>query len=328
MNSKTHTPLPSGSSEDEHLQKSKQKPSAEPAEKTERKAAGRRKSRHEFKPGEVFGRLTVLGFTRLRGVPFLAYACSCGNLGVAKAANLTNGVTKSCGCLKSTSTRRKYPKIETGEIFGRLTIIGHAKHSGKIKCAYVCECGNLGIVSESSLRRGNTSSCGCGIRDSWFRIPRWWVYVFKNIVGRCYNPSNGSWHNYGARGISVYDDWLKDPKAMLDYIGPKPTKAHSLDRIDNDGNYEPGNVRWATQKEQANNRRTNVFLEFNGELKTVTQWAEIFKIDAHTIRHRIKAGWSAKDAISKPQSRRDSAGSSNAQASHPSVPDTACASSG
>jgi hypothetical protein len=110
--------------------------------------------------------------------------------------------------------------------------------------------------------RGLTRSCGClrreasrgrKIRHGRYRTPE---YVsWASAKQRCHNPKYAAFHLYGGRGIRMSDEWRADFAAFLAHIGPRPTKAHSLDRIDTDGNYEPGNVRWATAEEQANNRR-------------------------------------------------------------------------
>lgn len=125
-----------------------------------------------------------------------------------------------------------------------------------------CECGGLVVVWGSNLRRGITRSCGCLRREvtgrlrfkhGLHRTPEHIVWAAMRY--RCLNPSSSSWKWYGGRGITICDRWRDDFVAFLEDVGPRPSPEHSLDRIDVDGNYEPGNVRWATPSEQQRNKR-------------------------------------------------------------------------
>lgn len=105
---------------------------------------------------------------------------------------------------------------------------------------------------------------------------------------RCLNPKHEAYHNYGGRGITICERWKKSFKAFLKDMGRRPTPKHTLDRHpNNDGNYEPGNCRWATRKEQCNNYRCNQVVEFNGKSQTLTQWAEELGIKAVTLHARL-----------------------------------------
>ena len=114
---------------------------------------------------------------------------------------------------------------------------------------------------------------------------------------RCYNQSNTGYTNYGARGIQMCARWYESFEAFLADMGPHPGPGYSLDRIDNNGNYEPGNCRWATKKEQARNKANNRVISFGGETKTVSEWAEERKILPSTLIHRINNGWPAEVAL-------------------------------
>lgn len=118
------------------------------------------------------------------------------------------------------------------------------------------------------------------------------------MKGRCLRPSDKKYKDYGGRGIRIYEPWINSVEKFAMYVGPRPSIVHSIDRIDNNGNYEPGNVRWATRKVQANNQRTNRLICIDGDTKTVTQWAEILGITPQAIQYRLKNGWSLKDCIS------------------------------
>jgi hypothetical protein len=116
---------------------------------------------------------------------------------------------------------------------------------------------------------------------------------------RCYNPNNRSYSNYGGRGIVVCATWRSSFEAFFRDVGEVPSDEHTLDRIDNDGNYELGNVRWATWTEQGRNRRTNHLVTAFGCTKPITAWAEEFGISRYVIAARLIAGWSPEDAIYK-----------------------------
>jgi hypothetical protein len=124
------------------------------------------------------------------------------------------------------------------------------------------------------------------------------------IKARCFCPTNPAYSYYGGRGITMYEPWRRDFFAFRNFVGPRPSSKHTIDRIDNDGNYEPGNVRWATRKEQARNRRSNVYLELDGRRLIVEDWASLTGIKKSTIVIRIKKyGWSVQRALTVLPSR-------------------------
>jgi hypothetical protein len=117
---------------------------------------------------------------------------------------------------------------------------------------------------------------------------------------RCTNPRHKSWSYYGGRRISVCDQWRNDYTAFLAHVGRRPSPKHSLDRIDNDGNYEPGNVRWATKKEQQRNRRFNRYITLNGETLLLLDWAERIGIPHDALRDRLNRNWPIERALTEP----------------------------
>jgi hypothetical protein len=118
------------------------------------------------------------------------------------------------------------------------------------------------------------------------------------MMRRCYSTRHPAHYRYGGRGIKVCDRW-HDFLAFLADMGQRPSLGHSLDRIDNEGNYEPGNCRWATRTEQARNRRTSRFVEIDGERKTLVEWGEISGINPQIIGDRFDRGWKGRDLLSR-----------------------------
>ena len=120
------------------------------------------------------------------------------------------------------------------------------------------------------------------------------------MIQRCTNPNNSAYHNYGGRGIRVCDRWLKSFEDFYVDMGERPSLEYSIDRINNNGNYEPDNCRWASRSEQANNRRNNVFRTYKGETLTLTQFAHKYNIHRVSLFNRIASGMSIEEAIEKP----------------------------
>ena len=123
--------------------------------------------------------------------------------------------------------------------------------------------------------------------------------TWQGIRNRCNNPNAIAYKNYGGRGIKICSRWDKFELFVAD-MGEKPTEQHTIDRIDNNGDYEPSNCRWITRKEQLKNTSRNVFHTYNGITKTQVEWSEIHKISDDVIRHRIKQGWSIKKIFETP----------------------------
>jgi hypothetical protein len=121
---------------------------------------------------------------------------------------------------------------------------------------------------------------------------------------RCYNPREPQFKDWGGRGIRVCDEWRGNFEAFLRDVGDRPGPEFQLDRINNDGNYEPGNVRWATRTEQSRNRRCSRRLTVSGETLTLREWAERTGINERTLRHRaFRLGWTDERAVCTPVAR-------------------------
>lgn len=188
-----------------------------------------------------------------------------------------------------------------GKRFGKLVVIEKAEKKQHYVCK--CDCGNTSVVFRGNLTRGNSRSCGC-VRltaNGLSELHRAEYYCWSGIIKRCTNPSDKSFKNYGARGISVCEEWRTSFEQFLTDMGPRPSPEHSIDRVNNDGNYEPANCRWANTYEQANNTRKNTFFTYDGERLTFSQLADKYHIPRTTLINRVhKLGWSIEDAIDRP----------------------------
>lgn len=168
----------------------------------------------------------------------------------------------------------------TGQKFGQLTVLYylHNYHKKGVYWLCACECGNLIEVRNCNLISGNTKSCGClrGTKLMKHGLYHTRLYnIWLNMKNRCYNKNHQSYSNYGGRGIAVCDEWCNDFQAFYDWsMLHRYNDTLTIDRIDNDGNYSPSNCRWVTIKQQANNRRTNVYLTYNGKTRTMKEWAD------------------------------------------------------
>lgn len=124
--------------------------------------------------------------------------------------------------------------------------------------------------------------------------------VWQTMRLRCTDPEHPAFDNYGGRGITVCDRWLNSPAAFIEDMGPRPSPAHEIDRIDNDRGYEPGNCRWVTRSENCRNRRSNRLLTFDGETLSLAEWCERRGMPSDTVRKRLEAGWPVDRALTAP----------------------------
>lgn len=123
--------------------------------------------------------------------------------------------------------------------------------------------------------------------------------TWKRIKARCGNPKNPSFHRYGGRGIKVCPEWVASFELFFEHLGNRPSDKHSIERINNNKGYGPGNVKWATPREQANNRRSNHLETFNGKTRTLAQWGNQYGINPTILLKRLRRGWTFKRAISE-----------------------------
>jgi len=174
------------------------------------------------------------------------------------------------------------------------------------KAIFQCECGNKIITRISAVIHGKVQSCGCKRTNSLLkRITKHSKHLSSEYVSwesmkqRCLNPKCKSYPNYGKRGILICERWINSFQNFFDDLGTKPSKNHSLERLDVNGNYTPENCIWGTKFQQDRNRRSNVIINYNGESKVLLDWARQFNIPYQTISRRLKNGMSVEDAFTK-----------------------------
>ena len=193
----------------------------------------------------------------------------------------------------------------TGIKYGRLTAIrpnGKNKH-GNVKWLCLCDCGNYTTVLGTKLRNGQTKSCGCLLNEynAQFEkdIPRRSdpLYgVWRAMRERCDNPLDPAYENYGGRGIALCEEWHDFDTFREWAVASGYERGLTLDREDNDGDYSPSNCRWVTRLVNNNNKRNNLWLEYNGEMKTASQWAREVGSDRRTMCSRVR-NWDDPEKI-------------------------------
>ena len=179
-----------------------------------------------------------------------------------------------------------------------------AEHVSGPKWICECACGIRSVVWSTNLISGKSTSCGCDrpqkmrAKISTHGMSGSDIFdVWNGMIQRCYNPKNPSFKSYGARGIKVCDSWRASIHQFDADVGPRPTPRHTVDRINNDGNYEPANCHWATITEQANNRRTNRRVSVGGENMTLAQASRKMQVNHSTVRARLRRGWTIERAL-------------------------------
>jgi len=204
----------------------------------------------------------------------------------------------------------------TSQKFGRLTVLKFAyMKKGKSYWNCFCKCGNEKIISSNCLKNGHTKSCGClnidniTERNKIHSLSKTRFYhIWCGIKERCLNKNKKAYKNYGERGIKICDGWLnfinfRDDmyESYLEHIKNFGTKHTTIDRKDNEGNYEKNNCKWSTRTEQAINKRNNIFLTHNDITLTLTEWARKLNLNKNTLRSRLlESNWSTEKALTTP----------------------------
>jgi len=263
--------------------------------------------------GATFGKWTVLGLFEGRRDVYYVCRCVCGTEKPVAKSSLLQGTSTRCRrCSNISNTRARKARqrpIEAGSTIDLWTVLGEAEvRGGNLYMLCRCVCGAEHEVMASTLRHGRSKSCGICSRKARAKhgessgaeagiTPEY--RAWSMMKARCYTTSNKKYPDYGGRGIEVCEEWLASDgfEKFLEHVGRKPSPTHSIHRIDNDGNYEPGNTKWATRKEQNRHRRNSVLVTINGETKCLAEWAESSPVKYETARKRLKKGWSPEDAL-------------------------------
>lgn len=193
--------------------------------------------------------------------------------------------------------------IAVGSSYGWWTVLSVLSGGSPSKIQYLCQCrcGREASVRADHLANGASTRCrACGpTTHGQHRAPEY--RVWEGMIGRCENPNNRAYDNYGGRGIVVCERWRASYEAFISDMGPRPSPHHSIERKDNDGPYAPENCVWETKRAQTRNTRRNHFVTLNGERRTIADLAEASGLDRKTIKARLAAGWSPERAISEPR---------------------------
>lgn len=229
--------------------------------------------------GKKYGKLLVVSYdeekSKDKGRPFWNCICDCGNTKIVRGSNLKRGSVTTCGnCPRTDYTNMR---------FGRWTVLSPSRKSNKKSWICVCDCGNKRNVHEDTLISGRSLSCGCLQREetknrlTTHNLSKTRLYrIYYGIKQRCFNVKDKRYKDYGGRGITICDEWLNDFVKFYEWsIQNGYDENLTIDRIDNDGNYEPSNCRWATKEEQDYNKRTSIFFEFFGTRKCLKEWTNL-----------------------------------------------------
>lgn len=249
--------------------------------------------------GERFGQLAVVAHagTDTSGGSQWRCRCACGAELVTAARTLRSGMVKAC----RTCALAERSSDLMGQRFGMLLVLSVARRRDGRAWRCRCDCGRETTVPTGKLSSGTTASCGCRGQHGMTGTPTWnsWAAMWE----RCTRAAHPAFPRYGGRGIAVCQQW-KDFRNFLADMGERPD-GKTLDRFPNkDGNYEPGNCRWATPREQSLNTALNHHNSALGTTMTVVEWAERSGLKKSTIRERLRHGWTPDEAVSSPAQPR------------------------
>lgn len=250
-----------------------------------------------IKVGDIFDRLIVIGKTRKSNKLYWKCKCSCGSDIETTAYRLTHSLIRSCGCLRKEITSSNFKSDLIGKRFDMLVVIGEL---GRTKNQQIlwrckCDCGKETVVKTVYLTHGDTTSCGCKCGEKHNMTGTSFYNTWSKMKSRCFNKINRDYQYYGARGITVCERW-KDSflafkedmyESYLDHIEKYGEKDTSIDRIDVNGNHCKENCRWATQVEQANNKRNQ--RKIDG--LSIREFADKHGLKYRTVLSRCNRGY-------------------------------------
>ena len=196
--------------------------------------------------------------------------------------------------------KRVAPKM-VGKQYGELVVESFEYRGGASFLFCKCSCGNTTVVSQGNLNNGHTKSCGCRKGSAIHGMSKTPLYsVWSGIKSRCYDKNNVKYHLYGGRGIAVCDEWLNDFKKFHDDMCSGYKTGLQIDRRNNDKGYSKANCHWVTSGVNSKNRRTSLFVIYNGKKVYMADLADKSAVDYGTLKYRIKAGWDVNRAVTEP----------------------------
>lgn len=239
--------------------------------------------------GKRFGSLTCIKY--LHGKSKYRCQCDCGNLKDVYTGDLKSGKTKSCGCLKKDKELNL-----VGKKFNKLLVVekkGKKKGRNVFKC--ICDCGTIRELEGREIKNGRIKSCGCGIKEGLSKanmthgMSRTRIYnIWQSMKKRCYNKNCDAYKNYGARGITVCEEWRNNFSSFHQWaVDNGYSNTLTIERKDVNGNYEPLNCSWATTKEQSVNKRNVPLYSHNGETKDLKNWCLELGLNYSSVWRRI-----------------------------------------
>jgi hypothetical protein len=252
------------------------------------------------------------------------YQCFCGNIKSIDRRYVNSGNTRSCGCLRREATAKFNSETKvmdlSGKRFGALLVTEtRESRDGVTYWLCECDCGNEKYIAMGSLRKKDgTRSCGC---SHFTKGPTHHNYVhgltnnrlykrLSRMIERCYNPKADNYKDYGARGIKVHQPWIDDRSLFVKYMESEYPNVYDLlkqkyeiDRIDVNGNYEPGNIRLVPCVINANNKRNTRYITAFGETDTLSNLARKYGIDYGLVKSRVVRGWHPEKALREPKTQ-------------------------
>lgn len=195
-----------------------------------------------------------------------------------------------------------------GERVGYCIFLEDAQDVGwRRKAKFLCECGNEFTADIQSVKTGHAKSCGCkriaevkktSTKHGLSHLPEFKIWV--DIRRRCYQPQNKSYANYGGRGIGMSEEWRNSFENFIRDVGRRPSAVHTIDRIDNNKGYEPGNCKWSTREDQGRNKRNNILINWKGEIVCRAELCKRYGARPENVDSRLKNGWDLETALITP----------------------------
>lgn len=260
--------------------------------------------------GNRYNYLTVIGFFGDRNKTnekLWRCKCDCGKEILVRGQDLKSGNTKSCGC------KFRFKDHIENKRFGRVVVIRRTiGKNGSYKYLCKCDCGKVFETWGGCLKTGDTKSCGClndekrRGRKTHGKSKSRLYSIYSSMKQRCYNTKLRAYKRYGGRGITICKEWENSFNSFQSWAESNGYKEDlTIERIDNNGNYEPSNCKWANKKEQARNRNTSKRLEYKGQIYTYAEWGEFKGLTSSIISARIRNGWSIEKTLETPIKNRN-----------------------